>query len=126
MRTPFGTLRVESPRWWHCGCVPRVARTFSPLAAILPQRITPELSYLQARFAALVSYGLSADLLGEIRGAGKEAARGRNPRYITWSAHHSRSALIPLIMPDAEKRSVLSPAGTAALAAHDAVLTDTQ
>ena len=39
-------------------------RTFSPLAAVLGERITPELSYLQARFAGLVSYGLSADLLG--------------------------------------------------------------
>ena len=71
MRTLFGTLRVDSPRWWHCGCLPRVARTFSPLASILPQRITPELSYLQARFAGLVSYGLSADLLGEVLPLGR-------------------------------------------------------
>jgi hypothetical protein len=71
MRTLFGTLRVDSPRWWHCGCQPQTTTTFSPLAVILPQRITPELSYLQARFAALVSYGLSADLLGEILPLGR-------------------------------------------------------
>jgi len=71
MRTLFGTLRLPSPRWWHCGCSPHATRTFSPLAAILPQRTTPELAYLQARFAGLVSYGLSADMLGEILPLGR-------------------------------------------------------
>jgi len=33
---------------------------------LLPQRSTPELAYLQARFAAVTSYGLSATLLGEL------------------------------------------------------------
>ena len=49
MRTLFGTLRLDSPRWWHCSCTPRPTRTFSPLAATLPERTTPELSYLQAK-----------------------------------------------------------------------------
>ncbi|MGH3717237.1 MAG: hypothetical protein ACRDRI_00025 [Pseudonocardiaceae bacterium] len=40
----FGTLRPNSPRWWHCGCSPQAAHTVSPLAAILPERTTPELS----------------------------------------------------------------------------------
>ena len=66
MRTLFGTLRLGSPRLWHCPCQARAARTFSPLAATLRERTTPELSYLQTRFAGLVSYGLSADLLNEI------------------------------------------------------------
>ena len=46
-------------------------RTFSPLAVVLRERTTPELSYLQARFAGLVSYGLSADLLNEILPLGR-------------------------------------------------------
>jgi hypothetical protein len=50
MRTLLGRLRLDSPRWWHCGCQPQMNKTFSPLAAILPERTTPELSYLQARF----------------------------------------------------------------------------
>jgi hypothetical protein len=66
-----GRLRLDSPRWWHCGCQPRTNQTFSPLASILPERTTPELSYLQARFAGLVSYGLSADLLGELLPLGR-------------------------------------------------------
>ena len=71
MRTLFGTLRLDSPRWWHCSCTPRPTRTFSPLAATLPERTTPELSYLQAKFAGLVSYGLSAEMLGEILPLGR-------------------------------------------------------
>ena len=71
MRTLFGTLRLDSPRWWACRCSPGSARTFSPLAAILPERTTPELSYLQARFAGLTAYGLSAALLGELLPLGR-------------------------------------------------------
>jgi hypothetical protein len=71
MRTLFGMLRLDSPRWWHCGCQAQTNRTFSPLASMLPERTTPELSYLQARFAGLVSYGLSADLLGELLPLGR-------------------------------------------------------
>ena len=41
------------------------------MAALLRERTTPELSYLQARFAGLVSYGLSADLLSEILPLGR-------------------------------------------------------
>jgi hypothetical protein len=63
VRSLFGTLRLPSPRWWHCPCAAQPTRTFRPLAVLLPERTTPELAYLQARFAGLVSYGISATLL---------------------------------------------------------------
>jgi len=65
VRTLFGTLHVRSPRWWQCSCQPQSTRTFSPLVAALPERTTPELLYLESKFAGLVSYGLSARLLAE-------------------------------------------------------------
>jgi hypothetical protein len=71
VRTLFGTLRLPSPRWYHCGCRPQATRTFSPLAAVLPERATPELVYLEAKFAGLMSYGLSARLLDEILPLGR-------------------------------------------------------
>jgi hypothetical protein len=71
VRSLFGALRLASPRWWHCGCRDQPARTFQPLAGLLPERTTPELAYLQARLAALVSYGLTADLLGELLPLGR-------------------------------------------------------
>ena len=55
-RTLFGTLHLRSPRWHQCPCQPRPTRTFSPLAAALPERTTPELLYLESKFAELVSY----------------------------------------------------------------------
>jgi hypothetical protein len=65
VRTLFGTLHLRSPRWWQCSCQPQPTRTFSPLAAVLPERATPELLYLESKFSGLVSYGLSARLLTE-------------------------------------------------------------
>ena len=71
VRSLFGALRLASPRWWHCGCRDQPTRTLQPLAGLLPERTTPELAYLQARFAALVSYGITADLLGELLPLGR-------------------------------------------------------
>src|SRR6266851_9833682 len=36
-RTLFGTLHLRSPRWHQCPCQPQTTRTFSPLAAALPE-----------------------------------------------------------------------------------------
>ena len=71
VRSLFGALRLPSPRWWRCGCRDQPARTFQPLAEMLPERTTPELAYQQARFAALVSYGSTASLLGELLPLGR-------------------------------------------------------
>jgi len=65
MHTLFGTVRLASPRWRHCSRQPQPTHTFSPLAAALPERTTPELRYLESKFAGLVSYGQSAKLLAE-------------------------------------------------------------
>ena len=66
VRSLFGTLRLPSPRLFHCPCQPQPARTFSPLAAALPERTTPELRYLEAKFASVRSYGLTVQLLDEV------------------------------------------------------------
>src|SRR5262249_3688367 len=44
----------------------------SPLAERLPERTAPELAYLEAKFAALMSYGLTVELLAEILPLGAE------------------------------------------------------
>jgi hypothetical protein len=72
VRTLFGTLHLRSPRWYRCSCQPRSGRTFSPLAAALPERTTPELLYLESKFAGLVSYGMSAKLLAETLPLGRQ------------------------------------------------------
>ena len=71
-RTLFGKIELGSPRLFHCQCQPRPTRSFSPLAELLVERTTPELLYLEAKFASLVSYGLSVKLLEEALPIGAE------------------------------------------------------
>jgi hypothetical protein len=66
LRTPFGKLTLDSPRLYRCPCESPALKSFSPLAELLPERTSPELVYLETKFAALVSYGLSIQLLQEI------------------------------------------------------------
>ncbi len=79
-RSLFGKLKLHSPRLFRCGCEPHLSRTFSPLAELLTERTAPELLYLEAKFAALVSYGVTAKLLEEVLPGGREinAATARN------------------------------------------------
>ena len=70
VRSLFGTLRLGSPRFRHCPCQggssPSSGKSFSPLAAALPDRTLPERLYLESKWASLVSYGVTARLLEEI------------------------------------------------------------
>jgi hypothetical protein len=65
-RTVFGTLSMPSPRLQHCDCQPHETHSFSPLAELLPERTTPELLFLESKWAALVAYGLSVKLLQDV------------------------------------------------------------
>jgi hypothetical protein len=65
-RTVFGDLPVESPRFTHCPCQAHATESFSPLAALLPERTTPELLYLETKWASLSSYGTSVKLLQDV------------------------------------------------------------
>jgi hypothetical protein len=66
VRTVFGTISVQSPRLHQCSCQPHPTKTFSPLAALLPEHLTPELLFLETKWAALVSYGVTAELLQDV------------------------------------------------------------
>jgi hypothetical protein len=66
LRTVFGTMSVNSPRLHQCSCQPHPTKTFSPLAALLPEHVTPELLFLETKWAALVSYGVTAQLLHDV------------------------------------------------------------
>lgn len=65
-RTLFGKLKLKSPRLNQCSCKKGQTKTFSPLADLLPERISPELSYLQAKWVSLVSYNMTTDMLNEV------------------------------------------------------------
>jgi len=65
-RTPFGDVRLASPRLRRCSCDPGEVRTVSPLRELFAERIAPEMLYLQTRWASLVSYGVTVDLLRDV------------------------------------------------------------
>jgi hypothetical protein len=83
LRTLFGKLQIKSPRFYHCRCQPHPTRTFSPLAERLAERSTPELLYLETKWASLMSYGLTTKLLDEVLPIGKQvnAETVRNHLY---------------------------------------------
>ncbi|MFO1375352.1 MAG: ISKra4 family transposase [Agitococcus sp.] len=67
-RTVFGKLNLISPRLYDCTChQPHQHRhSSSPLATWLKAHSSPELLYLETKFASLMSYGLSIRLLSEV------------------------------------------------------------
>jgi len=65
-RTLFGKLKIKSPRFYTCLCQQRETRSSSPLSEVLKDRTAPELVYLESKFAALMSYGLTVELLAEV------------------------------------------------------------
>ena len=65
-RTLYGTVTLTSPRLYRCACRPGKTKTFSPLAALLTENTSPELLYLESKWASLVSFGVTVDLLKDV------------------------------------------------------------
>ena len=79
-RTPFGIVPLTTPRLYHCACQPSAQRTFSVLSHWLPDHVSPELQYLEAKWASLIAYGVTAKLLKDVLPVGDSlnAATVRN------------------------------------------------
>src|SRR5262249_50070968 len=82
-RSLFGKLNLASPRWYACACQAQGARSFSPLANLIKERSAPELVYLETKWASLMSYGLTVDLLEELLPLGAEV----NKRTVRRQVH---------------------------------------
>jgi len=65
-RTLFGKFRFKSPRLVECSCQSKEKTTFSPLVKILREHTAPEFTYLQSKWASLMSYGMTVKLLEEV------------------------------------------------------------
>ncbi len=65
-RTLFGLVSVANPRWYQCACQPQTEKTVRPLTTLLPTRTSPELLYLETKWAALASYGLTVKILHDV------------------------------------------------------------
>jgi hypothetical protein len=66
VKTVFGRVEVPNPRWHRCACETTGAKTFRPTKAWLQGRTSPELLYLETKWASLVPFAKVADLLKEV------------------------------------------------------------
>ena len=85
MRTVFGKVEVPSPRLWACSCAGKQGeprRSVSPLCKAVRQRVTPELEYLQAKWAAHLPYRQATELLREVLPLDKAISLGSTRRRI--------------------------------------------
>ncbi|WP_194727208.1 ISKra4 family transposase [Noviherbaspirillum malthae] len=65
-RTVFGKMTLDSPQLRVCKCSQDISsKSFSPLALALPRRVSPELEYLQVKWAAHLPYAVATTLLKE-------------------------------------------------------------
>jgi hypothetical protein len=71
VRTVFGNVELQSPRLGHCPCQPHAEKTFSPLQTVLPEHVSPEWLYLEAKWS------FPDAVRGELRSAARRAAGGR-------------------------------------------------
>jgi hypothetical protein len=66
-RSAFGDIELRSPRWCRCACEERSTQaTYSALNAILTMHTAPELEFLQAKWAAHLSFTAVAELLQDV------------------------------------------------------------
>ena len=86
-RSVFGRLSIDSPRLYQCRCSGTGHRSVSPLASCLRDRKSPELQYLEAKFAALMSYGLSVRVLEEVLPLGQVLAATTIRRHVATLSH---------------------------------------
>jgi hypothetical protein len=73
-------IAIPSVRLYHCACDESAAKTFSPLEQWLPEHVSPELQYIETKWASLMSYGLTSQLLQDVLplNATQNAATVRN------------------------------------------------
>ncbi len=71
VKTVFGPVAVPNPRWNRCSCQTEGSQTFRPTAAWLQGRTSPELLYLETKWASLIPFEKVADLLKEVLPVGE-------------------------------------------------------
>lgn len=71
LRTLFGKLKIDSPRFYRCRCQGVTRTSFSPLATALPERTSAEMLYRETKWASLVSYGMTLEMGEEVLPVGQ-------------------------------------------------------
>lgn len=96
-RTAFGDVMVPSLRLYRCRCQAhaKVSKTFSPLNDLFKEHVSPELLYLETRWASLVSFGVTVDLLKDVLPVGTTLNAETIRHHLHGVAQRLSSALKP-------------------------------
>ena len=65
-RTLFGIVPLPNVRLYHCDCEDVKSKTFGVLNDWLSDHNSPELQYIETKWASLMSYGRTVDLLKDV------------------------------------------------------------
>lgn len=66
VNTVFGPVAVPNPRWHRCACQQPGSQTFRPTAQWLTGHTSPDLLYLETKWASLIPYAKVVDLLQDV------------------------------------------------------------
>lgn len=106
-RTLFGKLQLQSPRFYRCACQTATStaideaeinlknpkKSSSPLADYLKERSAPELIYLETKWSALMSYGLTGQLLADVLPLNKAVSKATLSEQIKKVAQRAEAEL---------------------------------
>ena len=65
-RSPFGDVPVTGPRLKSCPCQAATCGTFTPLTGLFTEHVSPEMLYLETKWASLVPFGVTVELLKDV------------------------------------------------------------
>ena len=94
-RTAFGDIALRSPRWRRCRCEQSREATFCPLSELLTVHTSPELAYLQAKWAAQVSFAAVGTLLRDVLPADQGLRPETIRRHVLGTAERLEAQLGP-------------------------------
>ena len=87
-RTPFGDVPVTGPRLKSCRCQSATRGSFSPLTGLFTEHVAPEMLYLETKWASLVPFGVTVELLRDVLPVGTTvSADGVQPPAACRHAH---------------------------------------
>jgi hypothetical protein len=93
VKTIFGPVKVPNPRWNRCACQAEGPKTFRPMRSWLNGQTSPEMLYLETKWASLIPFVRAADLLKEVLPVGDSVNAQTVRNHLQLTAERIEQAL---------------------------------